>query len=201
MDSKIFNMNSFQKKKKEGVFYVPFHTIRNISSPDDLSQDRKIYVGHFPITSILDIPTDENVRDYLLEAEGKTRKRPTQVHRAILETLKNNAYNFSVLNGGLTIVARDFGIDEKKKILILNKPSIINGAQTQGVIKDFFKEHPSIIEEDFKAYIKVEIIVTSDEDLIASVSIARNFQNDVMTISIVGRLGQLDELEEAMKKK
>ncbi|BDS10092.1 AIPR family protein [Aureispira anguillae] len=192
-------MSSFQKKGN--IFYIPFHTNRNISSPDDKSNDRKVYVGQFPISSILNIPTDENVRDYLLEAEGKTRKRPTQVHRAILDTLENTPHHFSVLNGGVTIVARGLVVDEKNRQLILTNPSIINGAQTQGVVKDFFKDNPNLIAGDFEAFIKFEIIVTSDEDLIASVSIARNFQNDVMTISIVGRLGQLDELEAAMQRK
>jgi hypothetical protein len=34
------------------------------------------------------------------------------------------------------------------------------------------------------------VIVTNDDDLIAEISIARNFQNDVLAISIAGRLTQ-----------
>jgi hypothetical protein len=44
------------------------------------------------------------------------------------------------------------------------------------------------------------LIVTEDNDLIAKTSIARNLQEDVMAISIVGRLGQLDELELALQR-
>jgi hypothetical protein len=50
-------------------------------------------------------------------------------------------------------------------------------------------------------HVKFELIVTDDEDLIAEISIARNFQNDVANISIAGRRGQLDELEQSLKKK
>jgi hypothetical protein len=42
--------------------------------------------------------------------------------------------------------------------------------------------------------------VTDDQDLIAEISIARNFQNDVAAISIAGRRGQLDGLEAAVQK-
>src|SRR5262249_50752650 len=47
---------------------------------------------------------------------------------------------------------------------------------------------------------KFELIVTMDDGLIAEISIARNFQNDVRPISIAGRRGQLDDLELAVRK-
>ena len=183
---------------------LAFHSVRNISCPEDLENDRKVYVGYMPLTSIIDLPTDENVRDYLVEAEGKQRRRPTQVHKAIEETLENHPENFSVLNSGVVIVAHDCQIDEKDKKLILKNPSIINGSQTQGVVRDYFKalkNEQSDMENEFVPHVKFEVVVTSDDDLIGEISIARNFQNDVMTISIAGRLGQLDELEKSLQTK
>ena len=47
--------------------------------------------------------------------------------------------------------------------------------------------------------IKFEVIVTTDENLVAEISISRNFQNDVRAISIAGRRGQLEELEQAVQ--
>jgi hypothetical protein len=180
---------------------LPYSCIRNISSPEDTTCGRKVLAGQFPITSIADIPTNENVREYLLEAEGKLKRRPTQVHRAILETLRNNPENFSVLNSGLVVVARDVEIDDRNHQLTLVKPSIINGSQTQGVVRDFINSLTQANEEIPDIHVKFELIVSDDDDLIAETSIARNFQNDVMMISIVGRLGQLDELEKAIQKK
>ena len=182
---------------------LPFHNVRNISSPEDQDNNRKVYVGQAPVRAILDLPTDENVRDYLVDAEGKQRRRPNQVHKAIRDTLENNPQNFTVLNSGVVIVARACEVNEKEKRLHLVNPSIINGSQTQGVIRDFYAENgrAADLEESASVHIKFEVIVTDNEDLIAETSIARNFQTDVMTISIAGRLGQLDELEEAFQAK
>ena len=174
---------------------IPFHSIRNISSPEDLANGRSVYAGQLPISSIQALPTNENVRTYLVEAEGKKRKTPTQVHRAIRETLEEHPDMFSVLNGGVAIVARRSEVDEKAKTLTLDSASIINGSQTQGVIKDFLQQSP-----DSAVHVKFELIITDDEQLIAEISISRNFQNDVHNLSIVGRRGQLDELNEAFQK-
>jgi len=179
-------------------FPFPYSTVRNVSSPQDTENGRKILFGHAPASSILDLPTDENVRDYLLEAEGKKRRQPTQVHRAMMETLKNDPTRFSVLNGGVVIVCRDYDTDEKSRVLKLESPSIINGSQTQGVLRGFLRQRGESLSDEI--YVTFELIVTHDDDLIADTSIARNFQNDVMTVSIVGRLGQLDELEQALQR-
>lgn len=184
----------------KGLVTLPFHSVRHISSPEDVQNDRKVYVGQMPLYAVLELPTHENVRDYLVDAEGKRRRIPTQVHKAIRETLNNNPDNFTVLNSGVVIVAYACEIDEAGKVLKLRRPSIVNGSQTQGVIRDFLKENGGAAEQLAKTtHLKFEIIVIDDDDLIAEISIARNFQNDVMTISIAGRLGQLDELEEAIQ--
>ena len=175
---------------------IPFFSVRNVSSPEDLASERSVHAGQMPITSILNLPTNENVREYLVEAEGKKRRVPTQVHLAIRETLEENSEMFSVLNGGIVIVARESHIDEKDKTLRLLSPSIINGSQTQGVIKDFLAGVQAVPE----IHVKFELIITQDDDLIAEISIARNFQNDVQNLSIVGRRGQLDELEASIQK-
>jgi len=93
-------------------------------------------------------------------------------------------------------VARDSEIDEKGKTLKLLDASIINGSQTQGVIQDFVNE--GNVTDGI--HVKFELIVTTDDELIADVSIARNFQNDVKNLSIAGRLRQLDELEVSLQK-
>jgi len=176
---------------------LAFHSLRNISSPEDVANNRKVLCGHIPANQILELPTHENLRQYLVDAVGKKKRALTQVHKAILETLQDRPDIFCVLNGGVTIVAREVDTDESKKKLYIKKASIINGAQTQGVLKDFFEANPDASDIS----IKFELIVTSDEDLIADISIARNFQNDVQNLSIAGRRGQLDELEASLQKR
>lgn len=104
---------------------------------------------------------------------------------------------FSVLNSGIVIIARSSESNEKTRTLSLTDASIINGSQTQGVIREYLKNRPTDVED---AYVKFELIVTDDNDLIADISIARNFQNDVQLLSIAGRKGELDELEAVMQK-
>lgn len=189
-----------QAAKPAQVVSFPYHSFRNISCPEDTNNDRKVFSGQAPITSVLILDTDANVRDYLLEAEGKQRRRETQVNKEIRQTLESKPEVFSILNGGVVIVAHRHDVDEQKKILRLTNASIVNGSQTQGVLRDFFAK---LAEDDEKAppiHIKYELIVTEDQDLIGEISIARNFQNDVASISIAGRRGQLDELEKALRR-
>lgn len=186
---------------KSTTVALPFHSVRNITSPEDTGNNRKVITGQLPLQSVLNLPTDENVRTYLVDAPGKKVRRPTAVHRAILDTLVNRPDDFTVLNGGIVLVARDYEVDEKMKTLKLLAPSIINGSQTQGVIQQFVNdchEHDVNVPD---VHVKFEAIITEDDGLIAEVSIARNFQNDVLSISIAGRRGQLDELEQAVQKK
>jgi hypothetical protein len=186
--------------KAADVVSFPFHSFRNISCPEDIENGRKVFSGQAPVTSVLDLPTDENVRNYLLDAEGKQRRRETQVNKEIRQTLESHPETFSILNGGVVIVARAHEVDEQKKLLHLTGASIINGSQTQGVLRDFFDNKDLLLLLP-PVHVKYELIVTDDEDLIGEVSIARNFQNDVASISIAGRRGQLDELERSLRKK
>jgi len=175
-----------------------FNNCRNISSPEDNNAGRKVYAGSAPITSIVGLADNENVREYLVEATGKKKKSPTLVHQAIRKTLADHSDKFSILNGGMVIVAKNAEIDDKQKMLRLSSASIINGSQTQGEVKRFLDS--GNLEPQEIPSIKFEIIVTTDEDLVAEISIARNFQNDVKPISIAGRLGQLDELEKSIQR-
>lgn len=176
-----------------------FNSFRNISAPEDEQAGRKVYAGTAPSSSLLQLTDNENVREYLVEAPGKARNAPTQVHRAIRKTLEEHPDDFSILNGGATIVAHRVDVEEKSKMLVLRNASIVNGSQTQGELRRYFEiygDSPGFVEPS----IKYELIVTDDDDLIAEISIARNFQNDVRAISIAGRRGQLDDLEAAIQK-
>jgi len=196
-------MKSTLKVRQHDMQYTsfPYETIRRISCPEDTANGRNVYSGHAPADAFLELPNNENVREYLLEAEGRKRKAPTQVHRAMRETLENNPENFSILNGGIVIVTKKAEVDDKNKIIKMYDASIINGAQTQGELRRYFEHKKKAGQEPYPLHVTFEIIVTEDEDLIGEISIARNFQNDVLTISIAGRRGQLDELEEHFQKK
>lgn len=192
-------------------------TLRNISCPDDKTAKREVYFGQAPGESFLKLPNNENVRKYLTDAEGKQRKASTQVNRAIASTLNNIPGDFSFLNTGITIVAKSVTVNSKTQEITLVEPSIINGAQTQGELRKYYQavqndkqnngrfpdEVPDEVSDEVSDEVKVtfELIVTSDSELIDEISIARNFQNDVMAISIAGKRGQFQKLNEEFRKR
>jgi len=181
-------------------FPFVFHSIRRISAPEDTATGRVVWAGHAPAESYLGLPDHDNVREYIVDAEGKKKKKPTDVHLAMRETLENTPENFSILNGGIVIAARHVDVDENKRTAHLRDASILNGSQTQGELERYIEQKKASGDIPYPVHVKFELIETEDEDLIAEVSIARNFQNDVMTISIAGRLRQLDELEQAFQR-
>ena len=86
---------------------LAFHSLRNISSPEDVANNRKVLCGHIPANQILELPTHENLRQYLVDAVGKKKRALTQVHKAILETLQDHPDIFCVLNGGVIFSDND----------------------------------------------------------------------------------------------
>lgn len=187
-----------QSGRPTGRVRFPYNSLRNISSPEDAEAGRRVYAGSAQATSFISLPEDDNVRAYIVTAEGKKRQRLTDVHRRIRDTLQNKPNDFAILNSGIVIVARDVEIDEKGKFVELVQPSIINGSQTRGELEHYLTGASGA--PLFPVSCKFELVVTDDDDLIAEVSIARNFQNDVATLSIVGRKGILDELEARLQK-
>jgi predicted ester cyclase len=175
---------------------LTYHHLRSVTSPEDQHQNRKRYCGVARADSIFKIDTDENVRGFLGRDEEDKKRKPTLVNQAIKNTLENNPKDFALLNSGVVIVAEDALVDDPKKIVRLVKPSIINGAQTKGVLEEYFsdKDYYEIPSISF------ELIVTEDTDLVAEISIARNYQNKVDDISIFGKRGRFDELEKSMQK-
>src|SRR5262249_37794750 len=126
-----------------GAFEFPYITCRNISAPEDDAAGREVYSGHAPASSVLSLEDDENVREYLVHGQGNQQHVPTLVHQAIRKTLEDQPDQFSILNGGMVIVARAVEVDDGRKILVLQRPSIIKGSQTQGELSRYFTKYHS----------------------------------------------------------
>src|SRR5262249_18918227 len=144
----------------DAAFEFPYITCRNISAPEDDAAGRKVYAGHAPGSSVLSLQDDENVREYLADAQGSQKHTPTLVHHAIRKTLEDQPDQFSILNGGMVVIARGVEVDDKRKVLVLQQPSIINGSQTQGELARYFSKYRSS-PNFFEPSIKFELIVTT----------------------------------------
>jgi hypothetical protein len=166
-------------------------------SQEDQEAGRKRYCGVAKASTLLDLPTDENVRSYLGRDEDGLKRKSPLVNMAIRKTIEEARDLFPLLNSGLVIVARSVNVDDAAKTAHLEGASIINGAQTRGVLEDYFKENCD--DKDYPS-VNFELIVTDDDGLIGDISISRNFQNRVADLSIYGRQGIFDDLESSMRK-
>src|SRR5260370_22424927 len=87
------------------AFEFPYITCRNISAPEDDAAGRKVYSGHAPASSVLSLEDDENVREYLADAQGDQKHMLTLLHQPIPNTLERQPDQFSILNLSIVIVA------------------------------------------------------------------------------------------------
>lgn len=165
----MFNVNNVE---------IGYELLRNVSTSSQKNSNINVFVGIINSDQLLEIPDDENVRRFI----GPNDRLSGNVQKEIFESLESKRDSFSLLNGGITMVARSLKTHPDKNRLMLIQPSIINGSQTRGVAK-IYHQNP----ENPVVPIKVEIIVTTDDDLIAEVSISRNYQTKVKDISIFGR--------------
>jgi AIPR protein len=200
-ETKMSTKNASSPAYAGNWFKLNYQTLKSVSSTEDQEAKRKRYCGVIRSDQLAGLNCSENVREYLGLDEDGNKRKSTAVNLAIKETLENKRDLFQMLNAGVVIVARAATIndDSKKEANLLN-PSIINGAQTKGVIEEFFKDNPD--DKDYPS-VNFELIVVNDDDetnLVGEISVARNFQNKVSPLSIYGTQGHFDKLEEAMRR-
>src|SRR5258708_996440 len=125
------------------AFEFPYITCRNISAPEDDAAGRKVYSGHAPASSVLSLEDDENVREYLADAQSDQKHMPTLVHQAIRKTLEDQPDQFSILNGGMAVVSRAHEVDGKRQIPMPQLPIIITLAQPEPALDRYFTKYRS----------------------------------------------------------
>ncbi len=180
---------------------LSYQLLRNTTSPDEISTGVKSFVANISALEILKLDTKENLRAYIAEHNPKKRNK---VHEAIRDTIETNPTRFITRNSGFAIAALAAEVDDNKKVIRLTEPSIINGAQSQGEIRQWIQETfgteiPDDIEEQL-FFVRVEIIVDPDPDEVVETAIARNTATPVKSISQAGARGHLEELEASIQK-
>ena len=178
-----------------------YQLIRTTTSPDEVQTGVKSFVVNLPAFEILKLDTKDNLRAYIADYSPKKRN---SVHDAIRDTILQEPERFITRNSGFVITASGIDVDDTKKIVKLREPSIINGAQSQGEVKQFIGEQfPDETDRDSlnpPFYVRAEIIVDPDESEVTETAIARNTATPVKSISQAGARGYLDELEKSIQK-
>jgi len=180
---------------------ISYQLLRNTTSPDEVSTGVKSFVVNLPAFEILKLGTRENLRAYLAEHNPKKRNR---VHAAIRETIETEPARFITRNSGFVIAATEIEVDDNKKSLRLTEASIINGAQSQGEIKNWVRDtFGDEVPEGYTEppfFVRAEIIVDADFGEVVETAIARNTATAVKSLSQAGARGHLDDLEASIKK-
>ena len=179
------------------IHVLHYNSLRNVTPPEEESAGRRRYCGNARASEFFDIPDDLNIRDYLQEkVNGKPIKKETNVNKAMRDQLDGDRSLFPILNGGITLVAQEAALDDKDRKVKLHNSSIINGTQTCGVLREYFENHP---EDAVYPTVNFEIVVCSDKQLAAEITIARNYQNAVLPVSTYGARGIFNDLEAAVQ--
>jgi hypothetical protein len=161
----------------------------------------KSFIANLSALEILKLGTKENLRAYLAEYNPKKRNF---VHKAIRDTIDAEPTRFITRNGGFVIAASAVEVDDNKKTILLEQPSIINGAQSQGEIRswvrDAFGDELPNDNSEPPFFVRAEIIIDPDSGEVVETAIARNTATAVKSISQAGARGHLEELEQSIRK-
>lgn len=180
---------------------LQYQLIRNTTSPDETATGVKSFVVNMSAFEILKIDTKDNLREYIPEYNAKKRNR---VHDAIRDTIDREPQRFITRNSGFVITASGIEVDDTKKVVKLKEASIINGAQSQGEVRQFVEQNyadEDLDEWEPPFYVRAEIIVDPDDDEVTETAIARNTATPVKSISQAGARGHLEDLEKSIKAK
>lgn len=171
--------------------------IRDVTTKDEEANGASTYVAVLPAAEILKIGTDGNLRSYIPAHEGKKRNL---VHKAIAKTIRENPDRFSQLNSGFLIGASAITVDDNKKFVTLKQASVNNGAQSQGEIRLYMGQCEESGETPVDFAIRCELSIEPDTPSRTNIAVARNTATRIEAISIAGKHGYFEELNESFKK-
>ena len=110
---------------------------------------------------------------------------------------------FIIRNSGFVITASEVVVDDNAKVVTLTDASLINGAQSQGEIRNFLtemSEDGELHESDEPPFhVRLTIIVDPDSEEIAETAIARNIATPIKSLTEANARGQLNDLAASVK--
>ena len=155
-------MDSLSKERlqDENVYIkkITVSRVNETTSPEEKRNNAMHYTVTCPMKEVLGFNLDNNLRDFY--GSDDSCKNKTSVHKEIKASFEENPTRFIQRNSGFTVVCSGIEVPQKDefgvKNITLTNPSLINGAQTQGMLKEISKEYGGELD---KTNVRVEIIV------------------------------------------
>jgi hypothetical protein len=104
------------------------------------------------------------------------------------------------MNSGFLIGASKITVDDNKRVVTLKLASVNNGAQSQGEIRRYFERCAETGETPNEFSIRCELSIEPDASTRTNIAVARNTATKIEGISIAGKHGYFEDLDEAFRK-
>ena len=181
------------------VIFINATRINNTTSPEEKNHGSMHYTVTCPIKEILnpELGLDNNLRDDY--GSEDSIKNPTAVHREIRASFEEIPSRFIQRNSGFTVVCSAIEVPQTKEFginkITLTNASIINGAQTKGILKNIQRDYENQFDN---VNVRVEILVEKNALEVTEIAKARNTSTNVSVLSRMGAEGKFKTLQENM---
>jgi len=151
-------------------------TFQNRVTLPDINGVSEAYLGVIPFPEYLKLIQDENETIHsIFDDNVRDFQGNNPVNKKIKNTLESKDFDlFCVLNNGVTIVSTS--ITPAGNRFTIRDYQVVNGCQTSHVLHDCRG-----IEGIEKVFVPIKIIVTENEDIKTSITLATNSQTEVKT--------------------
>ena len=179
--------------------------VKNTTSPEEKNNGSMHYTIVCSIAEILKLNVFENLR--IAYSSEDTKKRITPRHKEISASFEDAPDRFIQRHSGFTVICNEIKVSSPQEyginIVTLENASLINGAQTQDLLRLILEDYAGIPDKQKElenTNIRVEVIVEKKADERIEVAIARNNTTNVTNLSIMGKKEYFDPLEVSLQK-
>ncbi|ELB2861399.1 AIPR family protein [Vibrio alginolyticus] len=151
-------------------------TFQNRITLPDIDGVSEGYLGVIPFQEYLKLIQDENKTIHsIFDDNVRDFQGENSVNKKIKGTLEDKKFDlFCVLNNGVTVVASS--ITPAGNRFTIRDYQVVNGCQTSHILHDCQN-----IEGIEQVQVPIKIVVTTDEDIKTSITLATNSQTEVKT--------------------
>ena len=170
--------------------------VKNTTSPEEKRNGSMHYTIVCSLKEILTLNVFENLR--IAYTADESIKRITPKHKEIYQSFEDAPDRFIQRHSGFTVICNEIKVSSPQEYGIntvtLDNASLINGAQTQDLLKNLLEDYEGI-ESYENVNIRVEVLVEKAQDERIEIAIARNTSTNVSNLSIMGKKRYFDPLE------